>query len=145
MKKEKVIELVTDHFQVLFGDELQAPLVDTTALWDAPGRVVAMAGVSELVGLGTIRYGGTTHLTIRIDDYQEIPTSDWQMLGSFEVNVPSGRMIFWAPEVEDINLAPRVELSPGRYRGSAFSRGEEGVHDEMDSSGPDEYLIVLAR
>jgi len=145
MRSEEVIELVTDHFQVLFGDEVQAPLFDTTALWDAPGRVVSLPGVSELVGLGTIRYGGTTRLTVRIADYQEAPTPDWQALGSFEVNVPSGRMIFWAPELEDIDLAPRVELPPGRYRGSVFSRGEEGVRDEMDSSGPDEYLIALAK
>lgn len=65
-------------------------------------------------------------------------------MGTFEVNVPSGRLIFWGPELEDISQAPRVELFPGCYQGVAFSSGTEQVVDEMVLSGPDEYLIVLS-
>ena len=144
MSTENAVELVADHFQVLFGDGVQAPLIDTTTLWDAPGRIASLEKFPELVGLGTIRYGGATRLTIRVDEYQEVPAPDWRALGSFEVNVPSGRLIFWAPELENIDLAPGFDLPPGLYEGSAFSRGEEDVHDEMASEGSDEYLIVLS-
>jgi len=143
MKTEDRVEVVADHFQVLFGDKAQAPLVDTVALWDTPGRIVCLEGSPELVGLGTIRYGGTVRLTIHVGGDQEAPMPDWRELGRFEVNVPSGRLIFWAPELENIDLAPGLDLPPGRYVGSAFSRGEEDVHDEMASEGPDEYLIML--
>lgn len=144
MKAEHAIELVTDHFQVLFGDGARAPLVDTTSLWDVPEGVVSLSGFPELVGLGTTRYGGTTRLSVRIEARQESPPSGWQPMGAFEVYVPSGRLIFWGPEIEDIDDAHGVELSPGRYQGAAFSRATEQVLDEMASSGPDEYLIVLS-
>ena len=144
MNTENVIEVVTDHFQLLFGDEAEAPRVDTSMLWDNPGRVVTLSDFPALVGLGTVRYGGTTRLTIRTADYQETPTPDWQIMGSFEINVPSGRLIFWAPELEDLDRAPIIELPPGHYQGRAFIRGSEELHDEMASDGPDEYLIVLS-
>ena len=145
MNTENAVELVSDHFQVLFGDGVQAPHIDTTTLWDASGRIASLEEFPELVGLGTIRYGGVTRLTIRVNEFQDIPAPDWRELGGFEVNVPSGRLIFWAPELENIALAPGFDLPPGLYEGRAFSRGEEGVHDEMASEGPDEYLIVLSR
>lgn len=145
MKTEHTIELVTDHFQVLFGDEVRAPLVDTSSLWDVPGRVVYLSGFPELVGLGTVRFGGTTRLTIRIEEHHQAPQLGWQLMGGFEVHVPSGRLIFWGPELEDVGQAHGIELAPGCYQGSAFSRGTEKVLDEMASSGPDEYLIALSR
>lgn len=145
MSREDAVEVVADHFQVLLGDGVQAPSVDTTTLWDKPGRVACLEGFPELVGLGIIRYGGTIRLKIRFDDHDETTPAGWRALGRFEVNVPSGRLIFWGPELERIESAPGIDIPPGRYEGSAFSRGEERVYDEMASEGPDEYLILLAR
>lgn len=143
MKLERRIELTTDHFQLLFGDSVRSPLVDTTTLWDKPGRVVSLAGFPELVGLGTVRYGGVTRLTVRVVDQEEEAQTDWQLLGRFDVSVPSGRMIFWGPEIQSIREAVSLQLSPGCYRGKAFCRGAEAVVDEMAADGPDEYLIAL--
>jgi hypothetical protein len=66
-------------------------------------------------------------------------------MGEFDMEIPSGRVIFWGPELEDINQAVAIELLPGCYRGMAFSRGTEEVVDEMAPSGPDEYLIFLQK
>lgn len=146
MKTDEIeVVTVTDHFQVLFGDARAAPFVDTSRLWDASGRVVTMHGFPTLVGLGTARFGGPTRLIVRANGAQAYPTSDWKAMGNFEVDVPSGRLIFWGPELEDIAHAPGTDLPPGHYEGSAFSRGEEEVRDEMSSDGPDEYLILLSR
>ncbi|MEF2148458.1 hypothetical protein [Aquilutibacter rugosus] len=144
MNIEIILDVFADHFQVLMGDSVRAPLVDTTALWDLPGRLGTLKGCSEIVGLGTIRYGGKTGITVRVGDHQELPSPDWLLLGKFDLDVPSGRLIFWGPEIETTVSAPGVDLSPGGYEGTAFSRGEQNVHDEMDSEGPDEYLIVLS-
>lgn len=143
MNTEHRVELTTDHFQLLFGDSLEAPFVDTTALWDSPGRVASLSETPELVGLGTVRYGGTTRLTIRVATLPQEPLPGWQMMGRFELNVPSGRLVFWGPELEDIDQAPSIDLPIGRYRGMAFSHGTEAVVDEMADEGPDEYLVAL--
>lgn len=145
MNVQHRIELIADHFQILFGDSEQAPLIDTTTLWDSPGRVASLPGISELVGIGTVRYGGATQLTIRIEDSPQVLLSGWQLMGRFEVNVPSGRLIFWGPELEEISQAPGVKLPSGRYEGLAFSQRTELVVDEMAADGPDEYLIALWR
>lgn len=144
MNIEKIFDVVADHFQVLMGDSVGAPLIDTTALWDMPGRLGVLEKFPEIVGLGTIRFGGKTRITVRVADHQELPSPDWRLLGKFDLDAPSGRLIFWGPEIETVKSAPGVDLSPGCYEGCAFSRGEQDVHDEMASEGPDEYLIVLS-
>lgn len=145
MRAEATIEVVGDHFQVLLGDERLAPMVDTSRLWDAPGRVAAMPGSAEILGLGTARQGGVFRLTVRIEDAVEPTPPGWKVLGAFDLDVPSGRLVVWGPELDDIDVAPRVDIPAGRWRGMACSRGEDAVLDEFESTGPDEYLLVLAR
>lgn len=143
MKSTHEITLTTDHFQVLFGDSVQAPLVDTTALWEPPGRVIVSSELSELIGLGTVRYGGTTRLRVDIAEAPPDVPPDWQPMGCFDLNIPSGQLIFWGPELADISKAASLRLRPGHYQGAAFSRDTEAVVDEMDPDGPDEYLLIL--
>lgn len=145
MKSTHKIELATDHFQILFGDSVEAPLIDTTTLWDSPGCAISSSQLSELIGLGTTRYGGTTRLRVDITETPLETPLGWKSMGCFELNTSSGQVIFWGPELEDITKAASIRLPPGRYQGAAFSRGTEAVVNEMDPDGPDEYLIILGR
>jgi hypothetical protein len=137
------VEVATDHFQLLFGDSVEAPRVDTSALWDFPGAVASLHGVPELVGLGIVRYGGNARVTVLIAASACASVSGWQELGRFKLRVPSGRLIFWGPEAESLSDAPSVQLPSGEYQGAALCRGAEAVVDEMAADGPDEYLLAL--
>src|SRR6056297_121295 len=138
MKTEYTFEILTDHFQLLFGDERKAPILDTTSLWDTSGSVVSLPGHSELIGLGTVRYGGTTRLTLSFQSCEQEGWPGWERMGDFEVSLPSGRLIFWGPEIDDIDAAQGIDVDPGIYHGIAFCRGIEKVQNEMDTTGPDE-------
>lgn len=143
MNAEFKVEVATDHFQLLFGDSVEAPRVDTSALWDSPGAVASLHGVPELVGLGLARYGGVARVAVLIVASGLTSVLGWQDLGRFKLSVPSGRLIFWGPEAESLSDAPSVQLPSGEYQGAAFCRGAEAVVDEMAADGPDEYLLAL--
>jgi hypothetical protein len=136
-------EIENDHFQILLGDRVYGPLVDTMHLWDSGGRVAAMPNAPELVGLGTARYGGKTRIEVEITTSPPGPQSGWTSMGELSLYVPSGELVLWGPEALNTDQAPAVTLEPGRYFGSAFSRGTDAVIDEMATEGPDEYVIVL--
>src|SRR5690606_13661776 len=140
---ERTLDVVTDHFQLLIGDSVQAPLLDTTALWDSPGRVASLKGSPELVGLGTVRYGGKTRVTLRVGDHLDESLRGWSLLGEFFLSVPSGELILWGPELENIHLASKVSVPKDGYQGAAFVRGAVLVTDEMSPDGSDEYLVTL--
>ena len=144
-KTRHQLEVPTDHFQVLVGDAKRGPEVDTTHLWDAGGALVSLKGAPELVGLATVRAGGITRVEVDVLPGPFTVGDKWLDLGGFILSVPSGRIILWGPEVNDLSQAPSLSLPPGRYEGRAFSRGTEAVKDEMAPNGPDEYRIVLWR
>ena len=97
--------------------------------------------VERSVGVPTVRYGGTSLVSVNYKA-TDVPEG-WQVLGPFVVDIPSGEMIFWAPETIEIVDTRKVSLPPGRYQGTVYARGEEQVVDEMAEDGPDEYLVVV--
>ncbi len=135
-----------DHFQILIGDRVRGPLVDTTELWESGGRIAAMLNAPELIGLGTARYGGKTRILVELElPPHGLVTPGWTPMGEFLLHIPSGEILLWGPEAADLGNMSTVRLEPGMYHGRAFSRGTDAVLDEMASEGPDEYRIVLWR
>jgi len=54
----------TDHYQFFLEDSLAA--VETPDLWDADA-LRAMVGVADgLIAVGTVRYGGETHVVVEV-------------------------------------------------------------------------------
>ena len=119
---------------------MRGPKEDTSEIWAAGG---AIARGQYLVGLTTVRYGGTAKLTVDIEDATQ-SDGDWTPMGDFAFEVPSGQLIVWCPELVDMGKAPTVPVSPGRYVGRGMSKNTESVTDEMDAEGQDEYRIVLS-
>lgn len=136
-------ELLTDHFQFLLGDAELGPLVDTTRLWDIHSPVVSMPDAQELVGVATVRYGGTTKVQLEILRSPPGAAAGWQTLGMFTLAVPSGRLVVWAPESAAVDGGPSVWIEPGTYSGKAAATGTEEVADEMAQRGPDVYRCSL--
>ncbi len=132
--------LTADHFQFFFGDRLLGPTADTTHLWDGAGMVAMMNG---LVGVTTVRYGGDTRVSLRIIPAWGFGTTEGRLLGEAVLEVPSGKVVFWAPETSDIDACPTFSIDAGTYDVIVNSRGTEGIVDEMDTDGPDEYEVVL--
>lgn len=143
MNENLNIEVSADHFQILFGDAREAPLLDTSTLWDAVGQVVTLPRHAELVGLGTVRSSGKIRLAVDFSDNQMDEPPGWQRMGSFNLAVPSGKIVFWSPETEDIDQCTTISVQAGNYHGLAFSRNTNEVVDEMNPIGPDEYKILL--
>lgn len=139
------VEIESDHFQVLIGDRVRGPHVDTTDLWHDEQKVVAVLGAPELVAIGTARFGGKTRIQVEVALSEPEPQADWNEMGNFVLALPSGEILFWAPESPDLKRVPGVPVDPGKYLGRAFSRGTGDVVDEMATEGPDEYRIVLWR
>jgi hypothetical protein len=139
------LSVETDHFQLLFGDAELGPAVDTTHLWDNVGGVVQLDDAPELAGIATARYGGRTKVQVEIQEKPPAPDPEWTYIGRLRLRIPSGRLVLWGPEALDLRDAPSVNLVPGVYEGRAFSRGVDGVTDEMAEEGPDEYRVALWR
>lgn len=139
--------LYADHFQVLAGDREEGPLVDTTSLWDSADSVASLSDQDTIVGIATVRFGGSTNFEIEIATQPPVDPADWKRLGEFTLRAPSGEILFWGPESPDpAAQGTRVQLpSPGTYKGIAYSFGAEQVTDEMAPSGPDTYRVVLWR
>lgn len=141
------IDVRTDHFQLLFGDRDLAPNVDTTRLWASDGPVATLLSSPEIVGVGTIRFGGLTHVAVEVTEDLSAPTDrDWTILGTFTLSVPSGALVFWGPESPRPTEGPKVILpAPGTYQGILLAQGIDQVKDEMAPDGPDIYRLVLRR
>jgi hypothetical protein len=137
-------QVTTDHFQLLFGDSEHGPDVDTTNLWRENNNRVASIP-PYIVGLPTIRYGGKTKVQVEVTDAPPLGKSSWQPIGDFALEVPSGQVVFWGPELVDLSQARYVTLPAGSYAGIVLARGRECVKDEMADEGADEYRIVLWR
>jgi hypothetical protein len=141
------LEIENDHYQILMGDRVRGPLVDTVDLWSRNGdqKVAALPGTPELVAIGTARFGGKARVEVEIALSEPGPEVDWSAMGDFLLDVRSGEILFWAPESLDLHRSPMVSTEPGRYLGRAFSRRTDTVADEMAVEGADEYRIVLWR
>jgi hypothetical protein len=144
--KPQVFSVKTDHFQLLLGDGQKGPTVDTSSLWDSGGDVAVLPDARALVGIGTVRYGGSTRV-----QFEVLPgPSDgggpgWTLKGTFELQVDSGEVVFWGPEQRDIDSATRVDVPNGHYSGLVMSSGTERVTDEEAVEGPDVYRVVMWR
>lgn len=143
MKVAHQIEVPTDHFQFMFGDKQQGPLLDTSSLWDGAGHVAQLPGHSELVGMGVVRSGGRIRLMVDVRNNEASEDCEWHPLGKFHLAVPSGEILFWSPESEDLESCPAISLPAGDYLGLASARGMEQVSDESELEGPDEYRIII--
>ena len=138
-------ELDTDHFQILLGDGEQGPLVDTSTLWNTAGGVAALSDDPYVVGIGTVRQGGRTRVRVDLKEDTGGVIEEGKYLGDFLLSLPSGRLMVWSPETEDLANAPNVSMEPGRYRGRAFGLGLDEVRDESALEGPEQYRIILSR
>jgi hypothetical protein len=137
------IEVQSDHFQVLVGDAKAGPLVDTSGIWNVHGNIGASPGDPTLVAIGTTRFGGRMQLTVIVGDDRP-PACDARVLGEFVLDVPSGEILFWAPESDDLSLHPRIRVAPGMYSGIAIGMNLELVSDEMEQEGLDRYGLHLS-
>jgi hypothetical protein len=135
--------LENDHFQFYAGDRKNGPYVDTSEIWGAGGPFACVSSQPFLVGIGTVRYGGQTRIQVEVAERPVTISDDWTKLGDFDLDLPSGELLLWAPETPDICRSASLRLSPGSYQGMAYCRGTNLVLDEMDEEGPDEYRIVL--
>ena len=117
------LEVETDHFQFYFGDARKGPVTETGSLWDAGGDVV-VGPDRDVVGVGTVRDGGTTRIQAGVVPGRATIGAEpgWRTLGEFQLDVPSGKVRFWAAEDGDLTW-PSPELDP---HGPAGSRGTRG-------------------
>jgi hypothetical protein len=143
------IELIVraDHFQVLIGDSVEGPLVDTSSLWNSSDPIPSVPGTEHLIALPVARFGGTAQvqLIMQTSSVTEQGAPEWELIGDFKLDLPSGTILLWGPETVDLESAASVVLSKGRYVGEAFATGRELVTDEEVLEGPDRYRIVLQR
>lgn len=104
-----------------------------------------MDDASEIAGISTVRYAGKLKVLVLVSGTPEIDCDSWNRIGLFEIDLPSGELIVWGPETENLDQSPTVSVPPGRYAGAAYSRGTDDVTDEMETEGPDEYCVVISR
>ena len=126
----------TDHFQILIGDRVKGPRVDTAALWSGGQSVAALSSVPELIGLSIARFGGRTRVGVDVVESQPETQLGWKEQGEFSLYVPSGSIRLWGPETIDFEQVVSIPLKPGTYSGRAFSRGTDEVLDEMANEDP---------
>lgn len=142
--KDHIFKLDFDHFQFLVGDKHEGPLVDTTKMWDLSSPIGVVHGIDYIAGISTVRMGGKLSVIVRVTEDHSQKETEWNTLGQFDIDLPSGQMILWAPETFALDDAPVVHVVPDRYHAVAYSRNTEKVNDEMSSEGPDEYCIVIS-
>jgi hypothetical protein len=142
---ESSFEIDFDHFQFLIGDKTNGPLIDTATLWDTSQLIGSVDHASEIVGISTVRYGGKLKVLVLVSETPEIDCDSWNRIGLFDIDLPSGKLIVWGPETDNLDQSPTVSVPPGRYAGAAYSRGTDDVTDEMENEGPDEYCVVISR
>ena len=142
MSKEVVVK--ADHFQILVGDRDKGPLVDTSGLWDSGAAIPSVSGARELIALPIARFGGDVRVEVDLlPGPLEGQSRPWESLGRFELDVSSGEVALWGPEMPDMRGAPRIEVPNGSYSGEAFSRDTDQLNDEHATDGPDRYRLVL--
>jgi hypothetical protein len=142
MLKEVVVK--ADHFQILVGDGEKGPLVDTSGLWDSGSAIPSVSGARELIALPIARFGGNVRVEVDVlAQPPEVQSLPWESLGRFELDVSSGEVVLWGPEMPDMNGATRIEVPNGSYSGEAFSRDTDQLSDEHATDGPDRYRLVL--
>lgn len=142
MPTEIVVD--ADHFQILVGDSARGPLVDTSALWDSAASIPTVDGAPELIAVPIARFGGTVR--VEVDVVAAPPEQEswpWESLGRFRLDVPSGEILLWGPELVDLATAARVKVPKGSYFGEARARDRDQVSDEQSSDGPDRYRLLL--
>jgi hypothetical protein len=142
MSKEVVVK--SDHFQILVGDRDKGPLVDTSGLWDSGTAIPSVSGARELIALPIARFGGNVRVEVDVlAGALEVQLPPWESLGRFELDVSSGEVALWGPEMPDMKAAARIEVPNGSYSGEAFSRDTDKLIDELATEGPDRYRLVL--
>jgi hypothetical protein len=101
-------------------------------------------GARELIALPVSRFGGDVRVELdTVDSPPEAGALPWESLGRFELDITSGEILLWGPELLDLGGAPRVEVPNGSYSGEAFARDRDQVSDEQATDGPDRYRLVL--
>lgn len=142
MSKEVVVK--ADHFLVLVGDRDRGPLVDATGRWDARTGSLSVSGARELIVLPIERFGGDVRVEVDVRaEPLKVQPLPWESLGRFELDVSSGEIVLWGPELPDLEGAARVKVPNGSYSGEAFSRDTNQIIDELAPDGADRYRLVL--
>lgn len=107
MSEEVVVK--ADHFQILVGDRDRGPLVDTSGLWDSSTAIPSVAGARELIALPIARFGGDVRVEfVVLAGPSEVRSLPWESVGRFELDVSSGEIVLWGPEMLDVNGAARL-------------------------------------
>jgi hypothetical protein len=73
----------------------------------------------------------------------EAQSSPWESIGTFKLDVSSGEVRLWGPELLELDQSARVQVPIGSYAGEAFSRDTDQLVDEQATDGPDRYRLVL--
>jgi len=141
---KKAFEVEFDHFQFMIGDKQSAPLVDTSKLWDKGGPIAVLPETQTIVGVATVRFGGKVLVHVAVEEDLSVPGAKWIEVGPFELFIPSGRVIIFGPESEDLDAYQVLLPTAGKYDGTLYNAGTERVVDEMSPDGEDEYYIVLS-
>jgi len=135
--------LHTDHFQFFVADEQYQ--TNTATIWTEEALHHQVACGTDLVAVGTVRYGGETRVIVRLDDGNDVrdhvkaDDAPW-----CEITISSGIVALFAPE-SDYATCPRISVPPGRYSVLVVVENGDKVQDELAVSGNDQYLIIFTR
>jgi len=131
----------TDHYQFFLEDSLAA--VETPDLWDADA-LRAMVGVADgLIAVGTVRYGGETHVVVEVrTDSPPLDRDVWDQIVQCSIGVTSGTLLL--SSVEGIpRSGPRIQVLPGDYQVLVLFGNLSSVTDDNARSGEDIYHLIL--
>jgi hypothetical protein len=128
----------TDHFQFFLADENYSS--DTSSIWtdEAIDRQIACG--TDLIAVGTVRYGGETNVIIELQD----DTISENGSPACTINTSSGMLVLFSPE-SDFVTCPRIPVIPGAYKVFIAFEGLESVSSEEALTGDDQYRVMLKR
>lgn len=130
----------TDHFQFFLADEDYS--TDTSSIWTDEALDRQIACDTDLIAVGTARYGGGTNIVIEIQGQGD--TSSEIGSPACTINTSSGVLVLFSPE-SDFATCPRIPVTPGAYKIFVAFEGLESVRNEEALSGDDQYRVILKR
>jgi hypothetical protein len=134
-------ELWTDHFQFYLQDWHAQP--DTSVIWNDQTIAQHIAVTEGLVAIGTLRYGGSTDVTVELCESQpEYSARDWDYIVHASIAVHSHTLMLYSPEMGHQGDA-QIDVEPGMYEVLVFYGNIEGFDNENDLEGEDHYRLAL--
>jgi len=133
--------LTTDHFQFYLADENFG--ADTSSLWNKQAMENMLAADSDIISVGTVRFGGRTNVFIEVRSVPAVySTENWSRVVECSIKTSSGVFMLFAPE-SNYDDTPRIKVEPGVYSVLVLYENLESVADEMAQTGDDIYHLLL--